>query len=128
RAAGLLYTFEETKPRPLSALEETRPLSALEAVGQQRRLVFTGDPGGGKTTFVNYLAHYLAAHIVEPQGGWLRALSHRSAAETDAKALMRALREYLGYDLTEPLDQPTAEMNILPALHDIEYNLRQRLR
>jgi formylglycine-generating enzyme required for sulfatase activity/energy-coupling factor transporter ATP-binding protein EcfA2 len=39
---------------------EARPWSALEAAAQEKRLVILGDPGSGKSTFVNYLAYLLA--------------------------------------------------------------------
>ena len=42
--------------------DEARPLSALEAVVQNRHLVILGDPGAGKSTFVNHLALCLASH------------------------------------------------------------------
>jgi formylglycine-generating enzyme required for sulfatase activity len=41
---------------------ESRPLAALEAVVQERRLALLGDPGGGKSTFVRHLLDWLAAH------------------------------------------------------------------
>jgi formylglycine-generating enzyme required for sulfatase activity len=53
---------------------ETRPLGALEAVLANRSMVLTGEPGGGKTTFVHHLAHCLAAHLAEPQRKWLEHL------------------------------------------------------
>ena len=41
--------------------EEEIPITALGMCGQRRRLVLLGDPGGGKSTFVNHLAYSLAA-------------------------------------------------------------------
>ena len=49
---------------------ETRPLGALEAAVTNRRLVLLGDPGGGKSTFVNYLAYSLAAGETGALPGW----------------------------------------------------------
>ncbi len=46
-------------------------LPALEAAATNRCLVLLGDPGSGKSTFVMHLAHCLAAHGLEPAGGWL---------------------------------------------------------
>jgi formylglycine-generating enzyme required for sulfatase activity len=40
--------------------ENTQPLAALEATLLHRRLVLTGDPGSGKSTFINHLTHALA--------------------------------------------------------------------
>ncbi|MDA0243210.1 MAG: SUMF1/EgtB/PvdO family nonheme iron enzyme [Chloroflexi bacterium] len=50
--------------------EESLPITALGACGQERQLVLTGDPGGGKSTFVNHLAHALCAHQLERAGDW----------------------------------------------------------
>lgn len=40
--------------------QERSPLSALAATRENRRLVLTGDPGSGKSTFANYLTHCFA--------------------------------------------------------------------
>lgn len=48
-------------------LDERTPLSALEATQANRWLVLTGDPGGGKSTFANYLAHSLALRQLQPK-------------------------------------------------------------
>ncbi len=58
---------------------ESRPLTALEAASNQRQMVLLGDPGGGKSTFANYLALCLAGARLEEMGetcalqgeGWL---------------------------------------------------------
>jgi hypothetical protein len=61
----------EKERRPAMPGEERpKPLSALEAVIQSRYLVLKGDPGGGKSTFVNYLAYCLASHTASNLNGW----------------------------------------------------------
>jgi len=83
--AAVYTALDTTRRMPLSegelaALEEReyqapgsvgdRPMSALEAASRLDRLVLLGDPGAGKSTFVNHLALRLAqaAHRRE-QGG-----------------------------------------------------------
>lgn len=54
---------------------DPEPFSALERVIEKEQLVLTGDPGGGKSTFVNHLAHCLAAHQLKLDGAWLEQLN-----------------------------------------------------
>ncbi|RLC74264.1 MAG: hypothetical protein DRI81_14120, partial [Chloroflexi bacterium] len=88
-AGGAVYgrvKYGEARPgeRP------ERPMTSLEAVSQIDRLVLLGDPGAGKSTFVNHLTFRLAQHRlftavgagdqgaeggekIEPLPGWTRA-------------------------------------------------------
>ncbi len=77
-----------------TALEEarTRPLPALEAAATNPHLVLLGDPGSGKSTFVMHLAHCLAAHRVEPDGGWLDHLP--GWPQADAVPAVIVLRDF----------------------------------
>jgi hypothetical protein len=56
---------------------ESRPLTALEAASEERRLALLGNPGSGKSTFVRQLAARTAqAHLAGevPFPGWERGL------------------------------------------------------
>ncbi len=74
--------------------EERTPLPALQAFALHRKCILLGDPGSGKSTFVNFLAHCLAAHPLEPQAGWLAHLPGLPAADQDTLPLMVVLRDF----------------------------------
>jgi formylglycine-generating enzyme required for sulfatase activity len=61
-------TREEDRER------ESKPLTALEAVLKHIQVVILGDPGSGKSTFVNYLTFCLASAWLEPDGHWMEKL------------------------------------------------------
>lgn len=97
-AVKVVLSGLEAAARP----KETPPLSALEVVIGYRRLVLLGDPGGGKSTFVNHLAYCLAKHALESGAGWLDHLSGWPVAEAGLLPLLVILRDF-AQSLPDPL-------------------------
>ena len=91
---------EEMLGRP-----DERPWSALEAVAQTPRLVLVGEPGGGKSTFVNHLAYCLANANLEPRGAWLNRLPAWPADAGELLPVPVTLR-YLAAWLGKATDPP----------------------
>jgi formylglycine-generating enzyme required for sulfatase activity len=82
------------KSRRIGGERESRPLSTLEAAGQNRRMVLLGDPGSGKSTFVNHLALCFAAHAVQPSAGWLDRLTGWPPSDADLVPIVVILRDF----------------------------------
>ncbi len=75
--------------------EETRkPMTALMAASTHAQMVLLGDPGGGKSTFINHLAYCLAAHQLYPEAGWLTHLPGWSVASTSLLPVTITLRDF----------------------------------
>ncbi len=93
---------------------DLRRLGALEAVILTRQAVLLGDPGSGKSTFVNHLAHALARREWDRLPGWpeqdrdllpvriiLRDLAHQCAGSEGLAAGPKLIREFIDEDLAE---------------------------
>ena len=76
------------------AERERRIYSVIEATLQNRHFVLLGDPGGGKSTFVNFLAYCLAAHLLEPKAGWLKHLNGWPQDKADLQPMVVILRDF----------------------------------
>lgn len=71
-----------------------RPMSALAAAAEHRQLVILGDPGSGKSTFLNHLGLCLALKGLEPEDGWLRRLPDWPQALGDLVPIPVVLRDF----------------------------------
>ena len=76
------------------AERDTRPLSALEAIVNHRRLVLLGNPGSGKSTCLNYLTLCLTAHALEPAQQWLARLRQWPQKDADIVPVPVVLRDF----------------------------------
>ena len=88
---------QRRRPRPDTLLEgasETRPLRALEAVIQNRRVVLLGEPGSGKSTFLTYVAFCLAAHAIAPEQRWHECLPGWPKSEAHLVPISVVLRDF----------------------------------
>lgn len=74
--------------------DKDKPVSALQTTAENRRLVLLGDPGSGKSTFLNHLSLCLAAHCLKPEAGWLDRLRGWPETDGDLIPIPVVLRDY----------------------------------
>jgi len=65
---------EEVIRRHLSDDKGTRRISAQKMVDTNSRLILLGDPGSGKSTFINYLTYIIARADLTDTESWLETL------------------------------------------------------
>ncbi|MDS4058356.1 MAG: SUMF1/EgtB/PvdO family nonheme iron enzyme, partial [Candidatus Contendobacter sp.] len=77
---------------------DTRPVSALEAAILNRHLVLTGEPGSGKSTFLDHLTHALALRRWDCLADW-------PEREREALPVPVLLREFARWLATPRIDR-----------------------
>jgi formylglycine-generating enzyme required for sulfatase activity len=97
------------REQPGLGREDTRRMTVLEAVtdAKKPRLVLLGDPGSGKSTFVNYLTHCLAMNLIEPEKKWLERLPDWSLGEQLPVRII--LREWVAWLASQKNRQANAQ-------------------
>ncbi|HSS50415.1 MAG TPA: SUMF1/EgtB/PvdO family nonheme iron enzyme [Thermoanaerobaculia bacterium] len=107
---ALLTTSTEDKlhkePHNLFPKERRRPVSALALLDRNSRLVLLGDPGSGKSTFVNFLALCLAGEALGRAAVNLKVL--RSPLPEEEEHLRLSGKK------DKPKPQPWAHKALLP--------------
>lgn len=78
-----------------TVVDDTKAVSVLSSVLENRQLILLGEPGGGKSTFVNFLAHCLSANALEPEKGWLSHLNDWPQDESHSLPLIVILRDFV---------------------------------
>jgi len=94
--------FKNVDRASATPTRQKAPLPALHATIQNRHVVILGDPGSGKSTFVNHLCFCLVGCGLDSTASWLSQLSgwpHREADIVPVSLVLRDLARSLPQDL-----------------------------
>ncbi|MBE2270801.1 MAG: DUF4062 domain-containing protein, partial [Anaerolinea sp.] len=69
-------------------------LTAMETAERSDRLVLLGDPGSGKSTFVNYLTMGLSGALLDAESDWLARLERQGWTHGMAFPIVVVLRDF----------------------------------
>ena len=93
----------DEKDQPEARLRGERPLSALAALVNNQRVVLLGEPGSGKSTFLNHLAFCLANDNLDPRRNWIERLPEWPKDRAVALPVPITLREVAAwFQATQP--------------------------
>ncbi len=92
-----LDTTDRIKEQGEKEKERERPLRVLEAAATRKQLVVLGDPGSGKSTFVNHLALCLARHHLYPKCEAKEQLSDWPERQLDLLPISIILRDFAAW-------------------------------
>jgi len=88
------YEIETFKREGKEKELQQTPMTAMEAASMLPQLVLLGDPGSGKSTFVNFLALCLSGHLIDPDGGWLEQLEKQGWTVGEKLPVVVTLRDF----------------------------------
>lgn len=89
--------------------DNLRPLTALEALQLESKLMLLGDPGTGKSTFVAHLAYCLSAHALYPTEQWLERLPGWKLNQRTFTPLLVTLSDFAKFEPNAKLDSKAPE-------------------
>ena len=98
----------DVRSEELREMHSERRLSALTLLNQSPRLVLMGDPGSGKSTFVNFVALCLAGEALEREDANLAMLTEPLSVEEDEDSPRKRKKK------DEPKRQPWEHGALIP--------------
>ena len=130
---GLVNVFVDLDVRELSRVNQdndikgprkrrVRHISSVDAFISNRQLVLLGDPGSGKSTLVNVLAHVLCNNALYPNDNWLQYFPNWPEAEAMLVPIPVILRDF-ARSLPDPLPdqaEPSHLWNFIQRRLDVQ--------